>query len=83
MTITIAPNGTIELRGACPVEEAEELLQHLLTTPNATVDWRACESAHTAVIQVLLVAKSIPIGPPTGRFLRDHVELQLTRAASR
>jgi hypothetical protein len=82
MTLAISPNGTIELRGACPVEEAEELLQHLLTAPNATVDWRSCESAHTAVIQVLLVAKTIPLGPPIGRFLREHVEPQLRRAAS-
>jgi hypothetical protein len=82
MTIVIAANGTIELQGACPVEDAEELLQHLLTMPNATVDWRSCESAHTAVIQVLLVAKSIPLGPPIGRFLREHVEPQLRRSAS-
>jgi hypothetical protein len=82
MTVTIATNGTIELEGNCPVEDAEELLQHLLATPNATVDWRACRSAHTAVIQVLLVARSVPLGPPIDRFLRDHVEPQLKRVAS-
>jgi hypothetical protein len=82
MTVAISANGAIELQGDCPVEDAEELLQHLLTTPNATVDWRSCDSAHTAVIQVLLVAKSIPVGPPKNSFLRDHVEPQLRRAAS-
>lgn len=81
MTVAVNAHGTIELRGACPVEDAEDLLQHLLTTPNAAVDWRACESAHTAVIQVLLVAKSIPLGPPQSAFLKDHVEPQLRRAA--
>jgi hypothetical protein len=81
MTVAITANGAIELSGACPVEDAEELLQRLLARPNATVDWRSCESAHTAVIQVLLVAKSVPLGPPKNPFLRDHVEPQLRRAA--
>jgi hypothetical protein len=82
MTVAMTANSTIELSGACPVEDAEELLQHLLGTPNATVDWRSCESAHTAVIQVLLVAKLVPLGPPRNSFLRDHVEPHLQRAAS-
>jgi hypothetical protein len=82
MTVAITANSTIELSGACPVEDAEELLQHLLAMPNATVDWRSCESAHTAVIQILLVAKSVPLGPPRNSFLRDHVEPHLRRAAS-
>jgi hypothetical protein len=82
MTVAINANGTIELSGACPVEDAEELLQHLLAQPNAKIDWRPCESAHTAVIQVLLVAKLLPIGPPQNAFLRDHVEPQLRRVAS-
>jgi hypothetical protein len=81
MTVTITPSGTIQLQGDCPVEDAEELLRHLLTTPAAAVDWRACQSAHTAVIQVLLVARSVPLGPPTGSFLRDFVAPQLQRAA--
>ena len=82
MTIAINANSTIELTGACPVEDAEVLLQHLLTMPNAKVDWRSCESAHTAVIQVLLVAKVLPLGPPNNAFLRDYVEPQLGRAGS-
>lgn len=82
MTVAIHANGTIALSGACPVEDAEELLQYLLTMPNAPVDWRSCESAHAAVLQVLLVAKSIPLGPPKSAFLRDHVEPQLRRMAS-
>jgi hypothetical protein len=73
VTISISVNGTIELLGACTVEDAEILLQHLLAAPEASVDWRACESAHTAVIQVLLVAKSTPLGPPVSLFLREKV----------
>lgn len=73
MTITVSRYGTIELTGICTVEDAEFLLQHLLTAPDAPVDWRACESAHTAVIQVLLVAKSTPLGAPACPFLRNQV----------
>jgi hypothetical protein len=82
MTVAINANSTIELTGDCPVEDAEVLLQHLLTVPNAKMDWRSCESAHAAVIQVLLVARALPLGPPKNAFLRDHVEPQLRRAAS-
>ena len=73
MTVTVSPSGTIELSGACPVEDAEVLLQHLSSAPDAAVDWTACESAHTAVIQVMLVARVRPIGPPRGPFLREQV----------
>jgi hypothetical protein len=79
MTVTIS-NGSIELTGICPVEDAETLLQYLLSTPHATVDWSACESAHSAVVQVLLVAKAIPRGSPKSPFLRDHVMPLLVRA---
>ena len=79
MTVTVSLSGTIELAGACPVEDAEVLLQHLSAAPEATVNWAACESAHTAVIQVLLVARVRPIGSPKGRFLREQVSPLLNR----
>lgn len=79
MTVAVSANGTIELTGACPVEDAEALLQCLLTTPAGAVDWSACESAHTAVIQVLLVAKAAPVGAPVSGFLRDIVAPLLQR----
>jgi hypothetical protein len=82
MTVTISANGAIELAGACPVEDAEMLLQYLLAAPQAPVDWSACESAHSAVIQVLLVAKASPRGSPSNRFLRDHVGPLLVRAGT-
>jgi hypothetical protein len=82
MPMTVAANGTIELTGHCPVEEAETLLQHLLAMPGALVDWRGCESAHAALIQVLFVAGCAPLGPPLSDFLRDHIEPLLLRAAS-
>ncbi len=82
MTVTISPEGTVELAGVCPVEDAEILLQYLLSAPHAPVNWSACESAHSAVIQVLLVAKASPRGLPKSQFLRDHVGPLLVRAGT-
>jgi hypothetical protein len=81
MTVIVAAGGVVRLAGACPVEDAEALLQHLLGTPEALVNWAECESAHTAVIQVLLVARSVPVGTPVSGFLRDYVGPLLRRAA--
>lgn len=79
MSIHVGADGTIELSGNCPVEDAELLLQQLLDNPRAPVAWRACESAHAAVIQVLLVARVAPTGTPISPFLRDKVAPLLQR----
>jgi len=73
VTIQVTRSGTVELRGECPVEDAEQLLQRLVDDPDATVDWSGCESAHSAVIQVLLVARITVAGTPASAFLRDKV----------
>ena len=57
MSISLTASGKILLEGECPHEEAEQLLQLLLSTPGAVVDWRPCTSAHSAVIQVLLAPR--------------------------
>jgi hypothetical protein len=67
-------DGTIALSGACEVEDAQTLLEMLIATPGAPVDWRDCEHAHAAVIQVLLAAGIEPRGPPRSDVLRDIVE---------
>ena len=56
MTVEIREQ-VVHLSGACPSEDAERLLAHLLANPDATVDWRSCEQAHMAVLQVLLAAR--------------------------
>ena len=61
--------GVILLEGHCPSGDAEYLLQELLADPGAYVDWRTCESAHTAVVQVLLAAKRDILGPPLSAVL--------------
>lgn len=74
MTVRLSMDGTIELDGVCPIEDAEKLQQYLLANPEAVVDWRACAGAHTAVIQILLAAKPPLRGPARSDFLRSHVE---------
>jgi hypothetical protein len=77
LTVNVGDKNVIELVGVCPLEEAERLLQCLLEHGSATVDWRKCEQAHTAVIQVLLASNCSLRGPPVGTFLKDHVEAVL------
>jgi hypothetical protein len=82
MSVRLSPTGVIELRGVCLSEDAEILLQHLLAVPGAVVDWEECESAHTAIIQVLLFAKSSLRGVPKGAALRDWVHPLLLSSQS-
>lgn len=73
MTVRISAGGCIELVGTCPSADADPLLQLLLSDPEATVDWRNCQDAHTAVIQVLMAVKPKLLGPPADARLRDWV----------
>lgn len=82
MTVRMATDGTIELDGVCPIEDAEKLQQYLIADPQARIDWRSCSAAHTAVIQILLAAKPLLRGPPAGDFLRNHVAPLLTASAA-
>jgi hypothetical protein len=66
-------DGAIVLEGACPVEDAEPLQSLLLQHPAAAVDWRACDAAHTAVLQVLLVAKPSICGRARAAFLQNFI----------
>lgn len=75
MTVSLAPNGDIRLSGVSPLEEAEELLRLLIDYPEGPVDWRSCESCHSAVLQVLIAARPRMIGPPRGNFLKQWVNL--------
>jgi hypothetical protein len=73
MTVRLSTDGTIELDGICTIEDAETLHRHLLAAPRAAVDWRSCEQAHTAVIQVLMASRRVVHGPPAGDFLRTRL----------
>ena len=63
MSVTRDVDGGIILDGACPVEDAEPLLQMLQANPSAPLDWTRCSHLHTAVLQVLLAAGTVPTGP--------------------
>jgi hypothetical protein len=73
MTVRLTAHGEIVLEGTCSSEDAEILLRNLIATPAAQVDLRACDFAHTAVIQVLMAANSRLLGPPAGSALREWV----------
>lgn len=76
MSVWLKDDKVVVLDGDCPSEDAEPLLGHLLT-PGRTVDWRECDTAHTAVVQVLIAARASVLGPPRGSFLRLFVEQAL------
>jgi hypothetical protein len=82
MTVRLTPQGTILLEGICSSEDAETLLRNLTAAPTALVDLRACELAHTAVIQVLMAANCKLLGPPAGAALKDWVYPILERSCA-
>lgn len=63
MTVTRQTAETIALEGTCGAEDAEPLLQSLIETPNARIDWRSCDQLHTAVAQIVLAAGASVEGP--------------------
>lgn len=69
MTVRVAGE-VILLEGVCGSDEAEPLLRHLQMLPTATIDWRGCDLAHTAVLQIMLAARRPIKGPPRGHELR-------------
>lgn len=81
MTVRFEGSGPIVLEGTCPIDDAERLLRLLTTIRSPTLDWRSCDWAHTAVIQIL-IASGVPLlGPPRGALLRDVIEPLIIRAA--
>lgn len=74
MTAILAQPGVIALSGRCPADDAEVLLRLLLDDAEAIVDWRGCEFAHTAVVQVLIAARRALRGPPKESLLAAMVE---------
>jgi hypothetical protein len=73
VTVTVSEDGGIRLHGVCPIDDAESLLRCLLASGEATVDWRGCVQAHSAVIQILLATRPALLGPPADGFLRTHI----------
>ena len=63
MTVTRRDPESIVLEGMCGAEDAEALLQMLVETPGARLDWRPCNQLHTAVVQVVLAVRPAVDGP--------------------
>jgi len=80
MTVRALDDGTIELVDVCAAEDAEHLLRRLIERPGSTIDWRSCEEAHGAVVQVLLASAAPVRGPPRSQFLSRFVAPLLRQA---
>jgi hypothetical protein len=79
MTLRRLDETTIALEGCCPIEDAEPLLESLINEPQLHIDWRSCEHAHAAVVQILLISRPVLLGPPSGAFLQRFIAPLLTR----
>jgi hypothetical protein len=69
MSIVFEPDRAI-LRGAAAAEDAESLLEWILSHPEGGVDLRGADRLHTAVVQVLLAARPPIVRDPEEAFLR-------------
>jgi hypothetical protein len=83
MTLRRLDETTIALEGICSIDDAEPLLERLINEPYLRVDWRSCEQAHAALVQILLVARPALLGPPCGSFLQNFVAPAMARAQAR
>jgi hypothetical protein len=84
MSITLK-SGVIHLAGDCGPEDAEPLLIILQGNPQAPVDLSACTFAHSAIVQILMVARrplatATPLQNGADEFLRRWVVPYLTNA---
>lgn len=80
MTVDASGSGPIRLLGECPLEDAEELVRSWLTSPGRSVDFTLCETAHTAVIQVILAVGPEIIGQPADGALSRWINSLRTGA---
>jgi hypothetical protein len=78
MTVRL-DQGAIVLEGACPVDEAETLLELLLAHPDYPVDASGARHFHTALLQVLLTMNPPIRGLPDDEFHRHWIAPLFTR----
>ena len=74
MSVSRRWDGTIVLDGGCSIEDAEPLLELLLATPQAPLDWTQCNYLHTVVVQVILAARPSFSGQCGDAWIRQWVE---------
>jgi hypothetical protein len=71
----------VHLDGDIRIEDAESLLQALLSDSRPTVDLSACRSLHAAAAQLLLAFRPPMAGMPENRFLSQTLMPALARAS--
>ena len=64
---------TARFDGACTVEEAIPLAEWLGTAEEPRLDLGGCTALHTALLQVLLAARTPVAVPPEDAFLKGWV----------
>lgn len=72
MSVRVA-DGIILLEGRCRIEEAETLLGYLLEVPGRRVDLSACETLHSAVVQIMMATRPVMASKPVDPFLCAYV----------
>jgi hypothetical protein len=83
MSVRWREDKAVALSGDSGLDDAEPLLHMLSAHPGAPVDWRQCEGAHAAILQILMASGAAIIGPPQAAHLRNVVEPALTRYRER
>lgn len=72
MTISLS-SVSIELRGDCGVEEAEELLAVLEANPSLPISLVEAGQIHTALWQLIFVTGRDLLGEPASDFAARHL----------
>lgn len=71
------------LEGDVRIEDAEALLQALLSATRPTVNLGACRSLHASLVQILLAFRPETAGAPENDFLSQTLVPALARAQAR
>jgi anti-anti-sigma regulatory factor len=78
----VLEDGVIQLRGECPVGDAEPLLALLQADAKRLVDLSEVVTLHTAVVQVLLALRPTVRGSARDAFLHRWIEPLFVRPRS-
>lgn len=77
MSVALKHNAIVVV-GDCGVEQAEMLLDLIISNPDAAVDVSAAGSLHTALWQVMFASRPSISGNPPDAFIRKWVISKLT-----
>jgi tripartite-type tricarboxylate transporter receptor subunit TctC len=72
MSVRVEPHAIV-LEGACPAQDAEDLLRALRDDPAAPVDMGAVTQVHTAVVQIVLALAPRILRKPAPEAFRHDI----------